>query len=147
MKKNFKKYLLLTLVISLVALPYNASAQTLKDFENEVAKYTAELQAKQDKVAKNDAEVAEIKKKIANIESQITEAENEIKRLEDEIDKSNKEIENKKEQSKKIMKYFQIMRSGNTYLEYIFEAESVTDMIYRISVVEQLTEYNQKVVN
>ena len=43
MKKNFKKYLLLTLVISLVALPYNASAQTLKDFENEVAKYTAEL--------------------------------------------------------------------------------------------------------
>ena len=77
----------------------------------------------------------------------ITEAENEIKRLEDEIDKSNKEIENKKEQSKKIMKYFQIMRSGNTYLEYIFEAESVTDMIYRISVVEQLTEYNQKVVN
>ena len=67
MKKNFKKYLLLTLVISLVALPYNASAQTLKDFENEVAKYTAELQAKQDKVAKNDAEVAEIKKKIGTL--------------------------------------------------------------------------------
>lgn len=146
MKKNFKKYLLLTLVISLVALPYNASAKTVSDLEKEVAKYTAELQAKKDKIAKNDAEVAEIKKNITKIEGQITEAENEIKRLEDEIDKSNKEIENKKEQSKKIMKYFQIMRSGNTYLEYIFEAESITDMIYRISVVEQLTEYNQNVV-
>lgn len=147
MKKKVMKNHFIVLAISLIALPLNASAQTLKDFEDEVAKYTAELQAKQDRIAKNDAEVTEIKQKIASIESQIKEAENEIKRLEDEIDKSNKEIEKKKDQSKKIMKYFQVMQSGNSYLEYIFEADSVTDMIYRISVVEQLTEYNQKVVN
>lgn len=146
MKKNFKKYLLLTLVISLVALPKNTFAITLKEYEDKVAKYTKEYQDKQNKIAKSKEEVEQVKKNIANIESQIKTAEDEIKSLEDEIDKSNKEIENKKEQSKKIMKYFQIIRSGNTYLEYIFEAESVTDMIYRISVVEQLTEYNQKVV-
>lgn len=146
MRKQMKKFLVFTLIISLVALPKNTFAQTLSDFENEVAKYTAELKAKQDKVAKNDAEVAEIKKKIASIESQIIEAKSEIKRLEEEIDQSNKEIENKKDQSKKIMKYFQIVNGENSYLEYIFEAHSVTDMIYRISVVEQLTEYNQKIV-
>jgi len=146
MQKQIKKFLVFTLIISLAALPKNTFAQTLSDFENEVAKYTAELKAKQDKVAKNDAEVAEIKKKIASIESQIIEARNEIERLEEEIEKSNKEIEKKKDQSKKIMKYFQIVNGENSYLEYIFEANSVTDMIYRISVVEQLTEYNQKIV-
>lgn len=147
MKNIIKKTINISLVISLIALPLNVSAKTVKQYEDEAAKYAQELQEKKDKIAKNDAEVAEIKKNIASIESQITDAENQIKTLEAEIEKSNKEIENKKEQSKKIMKYFQIINSGNTYLEYIFEANSVTDMIYRISVVEQLTEYNQKVVN
>ena len=32
-------------------------------------------------------------------------------------------------------------------MEYVFGAESVTEMVYRLSVVEQLTEYNQKVMN
>jgi len=86
MQKQIKKFLVFTLIISLAALPKNTFAQTLSDFENEVAKYTAELKAKQDKVAKNDAEVAEIKKKIASIESQIIEARNEIERLEEEIE-------------------------------------------------------------
>ena len=147
MKNIIKKTINISLVISLIALPLNVSAKTVKQYEDEAAKYAQELQEKKDKIAKNDAEVAEIKKNIASIESQITDAENQIKTLEAEIEKSNKEIENKKEHSKKIMKYFQIINSGNTYLEYIFEANSVTDMIYRISVVEQLTEYNQKVVN
>ena len=44
------------------------------------------------------------------------------------------------------MKYFQIVESDNAYLEYIFGAETITDMIYRMSVVEQLTEYNHKIM-
>ena len=103
MKKNFKKYLLLTLVISLVALPYNASAKTVSDLEKEVAKYTAELQAKKDKRNKKDAEVAEIKKNITKIDGQITEAENEIKRLEDEIGYLEQKLENKKRDYKKVL--------------------------------------------
>lgn len=144
--KNKNKFIWLSLAITLIALPCNVFAKTVKDLENEVNKYVAQLQEKQSKIAKNDAEVAEIKKKIADIEAQITAAEDEMDRLEKEIEESNKKIADKKEQSKKIMKYFQVINSGNTYLEYIFEANSVTDMIYRISVVEQLTDYNQQVV-
>lgn len=146
MKNIIKKTINISLVISLIALPLNVSAITLKEYEDKVAQYTKEYQEKQNKIAKSKEEVEQVKKNIASIESQITDAENQIKTLESEIEKSNKEIENKKEQSKKIMKYFQIINSGNTYLEYIFEANSVTDMIYRVAVVEQLTEYNQNVV-
>ncbi len=146
MYKSIIKIIVIVLVVSLVALPIDTKAKTISEFEAEMNKYSAELQAKKDRIAKNDAEVAQIKKKIAEIENQIATAKEEITKLEKEIEESNKEIENKKEQSKKIMKYFQIVNGENSYLEYIFEAVSITDMIYRVSIVEQLTDYNQKVV-
>ena len=146
MMRNILKVSFVFLLGLVIALPKNTSAITLKEYEDNVAKYIKELQEKESKIAKSKEEVAQVKQNIANIEGQITEAENNIKQLEQEIDESNKKIAKKKEDSKKIMKYFQIVNSGNSYLEYIFESNSVTDMIYRISVVEQLTEYNQKVV-
>lgn len=144
--KKLNKVLIVTLTISLLALPKDIEAKTVKDFENEIAKYTADLKAKQDKVAKNDAEVAQIKKKIADIEKQIEEAKQKIIELQDEIEKSNKEIDKKKEETAKIMKYFQIINGDNFYLEYIFGATSIEDAIHRISVTENMTEHNKKVV-
>lgn len=140
-------YISLFAFILIVALPQNINAKTLKDFENEVTKYTNELQEKKDKVAKNDQEVAEIKKKISEIEGQIEKAEKEIDNLQKEIDESNKKIEAKEKESKNLMKYFQVVSNDNTYLEYIFGATSITDMIYRVSVVEQLTDYNEQIMN
>lgn len=146
MSKKLIKVISIVSLISLVALPNNIKAKSIKDFENEVAKYTSELQAKKDKIAKNDAEVAQIKKKISEIQNQIKNTKEEISSLEAQIKKNNEEIAKKKEESKKIMKYFQVMNGENSYLEYIFGSTSITDMIYRISVVEQLTDYNQKMV-
>lgn len=141
-----KNILLIISLISLIALPKDISAKTIQQFENEVAKYTKELQEKKDKVAKNDEEVAQIKAKIKQIEAQISQAENDIKKLQDEIDESNKKIAEKDAESKKLMKYFQVVVNDNAYLEYIFGATSIKDMIYRMSVVEQLTEYNDTIM-
>ena len=146
MKKKILSIFTIMISISLIALPKDIDAKTITDFENEVAKYTADLQAKKDKVAKNDAEVAQIKKKISEIEAQIKTAEAEIEKLKQEIEESNKKIAKKIEESKRIMKYFQVVNGENSYLEYVFDATSITDMIYRMSVVEQLAEYNQNVV-
>lgn len=145
-----KKYIALTLAIlllvSLVALPVDTKAKTITDFENEVNRYTAQLKEKQNQVAKNDEEVAAIKVKIRSIETQISEAEDEIRALQKEIDDSNDEIMKKSEESKSIIGYYQISNGENVYLEYAFGASSITDMIYRMSIVEQLTEYNEKVM-
>lgn len=141
-----KKILIVLLVLSFAIYPLSIQAKTIKEFENEVANYTAQLQDKKNKIAKNDQEVAEIKQKIAKIESQIAETEKEIKRLEEEIDASNKEIEKKSTESKKVMEYYQISNGENLYLEYVFGAQTITDMIYRMSIIEQLTEYNDKIM-
>ena len=141
-----KRLIILIMLISFIALPKDVSAKTIQEFENEVAKYTKQLQEKKDKVAKNDQEVAQIKNKIGEIEGQISQAQQDIERLQKEIDESNEKIKQKDAESKKLMKYFQVVVSDNAYLEYIFGATSIKDMIYRMSVVEQLTEYNNQIM-
>ena len=149
---RIKKIICLTIIVSifasLIALPMNANAKarTIKEFEEEVEKYTKELETKKNQVATNEQEIAQIKKKIANIENQIKAAELEIINLQKEIDASNLEIEQKSEESKRILEYYQISNGENAYLEYAFGATSITDMIYRISVIEQLTDYNDKIM-
>ena len=146
MKKVTNICIILVFTISLFLPASKVSATTLKEYEDQVAKYTKELQDKESKIAKNDAEVAQIKKNIANIESQITAAETEIQNLKEEIVKSEEEIKKKSEESKNLMEYFQITDGENAYLEYAFGADTITDMIYRVAVVEQLTEYNEQVM-
>ena len=144
MKKTSSILLLLLLTVFIV--PINTEAKTLKELEDEVNKFTSELESKNNQIAANDAEVAEIEKNIANIQSQITAIKKETDVLEQEIAESNKEIAEKSEQSKSLFQYLQVSEGENAYLEYIFGATDITDMVYRMAVVEQLTEYNDKIM-
>lgn len=146
MKKIIISSIACSLVLSYILLPVSVSAKTLRDFENEVATHTAELQEKKDHIAKNEAEVAVITERIYTIQGQITQTQSDIEALESEIEASNKKIKEKGEESKKIIEYYQVSSGESSYLQYIFGATSITDMIYRISVTEQLTEYNDKIM-
>ena len=145
-RKLISTVLLPISLFSLLALPIETKAKTIKEFEAEVEKYTNQLQEKKNKIAKNDEEIAAIKQKISSIENQIEVAQNEIENLQQEIDKSNEEIQKKSEESKRIIEYYQISNGENAYLEYAFGATDITDMIYRMSIVEQLTEHNEQVM-
>ena len=125
MTKRLKNFFVILLLVSISTLPLNAKAVTLQEYENEVANVQA---------------------KIKDYQSQITKNEEEQQKLQEEIDKSNEEIKKKTAESKKLVEYYQISNGSNTYFEYIFGATSITDMIYRMSVVEQLTDYNDKIM-
>ena len=145
--KNKKKIVVLILLLTItMIIPENTKAVTLREYENAVEKYTKELQEKEAKIAKGKEEIAQVKQNIANITKQIEDAENEIAKLQAEIEESNREIEKKDKESKKIIEYYQIENGNNAYLEYVFGATSITDMIYRMSVAEQLTEYNDGIM-
>ncbi|MBR2711981.1 MAG: peptidoglycan DD-metalloendopeptidase family protein [Bacilli bacterium] len=146
MIKKLSIFLFIFIIGIAFIIPKSTNAQTIQQFEDEVAKYTAQLQAKKNAIAKNDQEVAEIEEKIKSIQSEIKTLQQEITNLQAEIDKANIEIEKKTAQSKKLIEYYQVSNGENSYLEYVFGATSITDMIYRISVVEQLTEYNDNLM-
>lgn len=145
MKKISSVILLILLTIFII--PINTNAKTLKQLEDEVNKFTADLESKNNQIAANDAEVAEIKQKIADYENQISEIKSETAVLEQEIEESNIEIAEKSEQSKSLFQYLQVSEGENAYVEYIFGATDVTDMVYRMAIVEQLTEYNDQVMD
>ena len=71
MKKLLVGTSIILLLVSFIALPTDTSAKTIQEFENEVTRYTQELENKKANLAKNEEEVQEILRKIKNIESQI----------------------------------------------------------------------------
>lgn len=139
--------IVLVILLTVFLVPVNTNAKTLKQLEDEVNKFTADLESKNNQIAANDAEVAEIKNRIADIENQISQIESETQILEQEIEESNEEIAEKSEQSKSLFQYIQVSEGENAYLEYIFGATDVTDMVYRMAIVEQLTEYNDQIMD
>ena len=144
MKKKVK--VIITVLAITLLLPVKASAVTLGEYEAAVEKYTAELREKEAKIAKGKEEIAAVKKTIAETEEKIATTEAEITRLQEEIEKCDRDIKKKDAESKKIMEYYQIENGNNAYLEYIFGATSITDMVYRMSVAEQLTDYNDRIM-
>ena len=145
MKKIYKVITLLIITIAL--FPLNIFATTLQEFEDQLTKYQNELEDKNNQISVSKKELEEIQAKMADIEKQIKAAEDEVARLEEEIQKNNEEIKRKKNESKKLIENYQISNGENIYLEYAFGATDITDMIYRLSIVEQLTDYNKKVMD
>lgn len=146
--------LICTLTILVVVVPTNVNAETLQNYIDKVNKYTSELQADKDKLALNEQEIANIKKELENIakevesiNKQMISIKEEQKRLEKEIEENNIKIKEKEAETKKLIKNAQISNGDNFYFDYVFGADSLTDMIYRISLVEQISKYNDKIID
>lgn len=121
-------------------------AKTLRNLKTELANFEAEYKANQNKEQLNNAQKAEIKANIQNIQITITEIGDTMVTLNEEITQLEADIIKKNEQIKKIANFIQISSGETAYLEYIFGAKSFTDFIYRMSVAEQLSNYNKKLI-
>ena len=76
-----------------------------------------------------------------------------IDSLNDEINELDKEITSKeefinslKEEIDNVMVYNQVSQGENIYLEYIFAAETYSDMVYRYMIAEQINNYNNTMI-
>lgn len=130
----------------LTLMPRNVEAETLQNYIDKVNQYTAELQAKKDKIATNDAEIRKIQQEVAQIQENMIQNKKDQEALQEQIKKNNEEIKAKEKETKALIRYAQVSDGDNEYLEYIFGADNLTDMIYRISLVEQISKYNETLV-
>lgn len=146
--KMSKKILLLIITIMLVIMPFTrVEAKTLGDLKNELAELEKKYAEAENNKNLTETEIkkltAEINEKTASIER----IKEDIRSTETDIINNEKEIEEKREETNELLKFLQVSSGENVYLEYIFEADSYTDFIYRYSVVSQLTEYNNNLMN
>lgn len=145
MKKNIK--ILLVLLISFLIIPINVNAKTLGQLKQEYDALEKKYSSTGSNINATESQIASAKARIESIYTELSAAEKEIQAITAEIAKLNEEILEKDKQTKELMKFFQLSQGESTYLEYIFSAESITDFIYRISVTEQLSKYNDKLID
>lgn len=145
MKKVINILIVLILTISL--LPISAKAITLGEYEAKLNKYKTDAEKNQQAINKTQSEINQANNNIDYIKKEMKNMADEIVDMREEIVKYNEEIKRKGEQTKDIVEYYQLSEGENVYLEYLFGADNVTELIYRSSIVEQLTTYNNQVID
>ena len=139
-----KKKILIILVSLLVFIPsVNASsAKTLAELRKELTALKNKKASQESQKKKTNQEIANAKNNIYNSQTAITEGREKIETAKNEIEVLTGDIESTKESIKRLMNSYQLLQGDNIYLEYIFEAESYADLVYRYEVVNQILDYN-----
>lgn len=143
-----KKILLLILAIMFVVIPFTkVEAKTLGQLKNELKELEKKQAEAENKKNLTESQINNLTSEINTITKNIEKTKNDIKNTEVEIIESEEEIEAKRKETDELLKFLQVSSGENVYLEYLFEADSYTDFIYRYSVVSQLTEHNNNLMN
>ena len=143
MKRNIKFFVIF--LLTLIVLPIDVHAITLGEYEAKVRKYKSDYEKAQKSVKLTEQQIQSTKNEINRIINENTKLEEEIENLIEEIEKGKEEIKEKSLQTKEFFAYLQVANGENAYLEYAFGADNITDFIYRMSIVQQMTEYNQDI--
>lgn len=145
MSKKFSKVLFV--LFCLFFMLSSIDAKSLKQLKEELARDEANKDALiakqkniQDKMNKMNKEITSMNSKISDNQNKIEESKEKIKSLNKDIDEKQKEIDN-------LLSFLQVSNKDNIYLEYVFEAKTFTDFIYRSAIVEELTKYNNDLID
>ncbi len=141
-----KKILLIIVLLITFIIP-----TTSIHAEKTIGQLEKELNTKQQKLNANKEKANANKNSIKNTKNEINEIYSQMAAIQKQIDDKTKEsaeleekIKKKNQQIKDLMRYYEVSSSGSAMLEYVMGAESLTDLIYRLSITEQISTYNKK---
>lgn len=140
-------FLVLAIILSFIVSPLNSEAKaasTLRELRAELTKLQSQKKANE---SEKKSSQTEIKNKTAAINTSYTEievAENKIEVAKEKIAESEESIKGITAETNELMRTMQIMSGENSYMEYISNAGSLTEMIMRLSAVDQITDYNKE---
>ena len=154
MLKLLKKISYITLVFIMLLvnffIPSNievVEAKTVRDLMKELEAKEKEYKDSQGQKELTEAEINSTKANIKAINDEISKIQKEMLDLTEEINDLTEEIKVKEKEIKSIMNYYQLSNGESAYLEYIFNAVDFTDFIYRLAIAEQLSNYNDKLID
>lgn len=147
MKKALNIFLIIVLMIPFLTVPVKVEAQTLRELKEELEKTRQELKNQQVQEKLNQEQINKINANINNINATIKQIGDDMIRLSEEITAAEIEIKEKDAQIKEVVNFLQISSGESEYMEYIFGAKDFTDFIYRMSITEQMTDYNDRLID
>ncbi len=142
-----KKILLTALIAIFVAfIPVKTQAVTLKEYEDALNRYINEANKNKQAINKTNAEIKAAEKRIADLKAEVIILTKEVGKLDEEINEYSNTIKDKILQSKAIIEYMQLKTNENMYVDFLFKSDSVTDLIYRVAVIKEIIDYNDRFV-
>lgn len=142
--KRILNYLLIMLMIFVVYS--KVDAKTLRDLKNELDVYEKQMNDAKNKQQLTQTEINNVNTRVKNISDTIEKDQKKIKETEEEIVVLEKNADEKEEQIKDIISFLQVTNSENAYMEYIFGAKTIEDLILRSAVSEQMVSYNDDLI-
>lgn len=140
--------IILLLVFYIFPIPI-ASATSNSDLT--LAQMRTQLEKLKQQKAENEhqQEVTEAEKEaknraLSNTYAKIEETQTKVEEAKQSIEESNARIAKLNQQTQELMSYYQILSGNNTYMEFITDSSSMTELIMRSDAIEQLSSYNQE---
>lgn len=140
--------IILLLVFYIFPIPI-ASATSNSDLT--LAQMRTQLEKLKQQKAENEhqQEVTEAEKEaknraLSNTYAKIEETQTKVEEAKQSIEESNARIAELNQQTQELMSYYQILSGNNTYMEFITDSSSMTELIMRSDAIEQLSSYNQE---
>lgn len=148
-KKIFSILLIIVIMTVTFILPSNTrvDAKTLRTLKAELKDAEDRYQKNKNEKELTEQQISSKRNRVSEINKEIDDIQEEMVNLEEEIEQLNINIEKKEKEIKQIVNYYQLSSGQSAYLEYIFNAQSFTDFIYRAAIAEQLSNYNDKLVD
>lgn len=144
-----KKKIIILLFSIFILIPnvYATNAKTLAELRAELKSFKNKKASQESAKQKTKSEIASAQNNIYSSQQAITQGRNQIEDAKKEIEILNEDIDNTKDSIKTLLNSYQLLQGDNIYLEYIFEAESYADLVYRYEVVNQILSYNNKQID
>ena len=142
--KRIIGYIIVFLII--FGISFNVEAKTLRDLKNELAAYEKEMNQATSKRNMTKTEINNINSKVKNIRDTIEKDQESIKKTEGEIVVLQEKAKEKEAQIKDVISFLQVTNSENAYMEYVFGAKTMEDLILRSAVSEQMVSYNDDLI-
>ena len=143
-----KKIIYFIMIFLIVfCISFRVEAKTLRDLKNELAAYEKEMSQAKNKKNMTQSEINSINSRVKKIRETIEKDQENIKKTEDEIVVLEQKADEKEDQIKDIIGFLQITNSENAYMEYIFGANTIEDLILRSAVSEQMVAYNDDLID
>lgn len=148
MRKIVNILCFISLIILLICsvIKVEAASSTLKDFKNDLAKVQAEKAENNRLTNESIRQIDEKRNAILNANNTIKDNENKVEEAKEKVLESQEEIKIKSEELKDVIRIMQYSKvnSAEMYMDYIIDSSSISELMERQKVVEQIINHTQQ---
>ena len=141
---GFSRLLILAMAFPEATVSAASSARTLAELRQELNELKNKKTQNENAQEATENEISSAKSDVSSKQDEILENQQRVIDATNESEQLEVEISEGKDQLEDLLVAYQIASGENIYLEYIFDAASYEDLIYRYAVMEQLMDYQDE---